>query len=179
MLQQLIGFINEGKCTGKIGVPSSTVLVGHSFGSILSHGIAKVAPHTVDAIILTGYLPVATYLNVEIIAASWQPRIANLEGQGRWHDYDTGYVTWVDLFSNVDTYVFISVHRTLPPALSLALRPNYQPTVIISDSSKAQAMHKMRLYMPRRTSSLSASPKPSQAHLHSSQTRPSPNPFLL
>jgi pimeloyl-ACP methyl ester carboxylesterase len=48
----------------------SVVLMGHSFGSGLSHGLATKAPEAADAIMLTAYLPVDTYWSVPIIISA-------------------------------------------------------------------------------------------------------------
>lgn len=104
ILSELIALIKAGKYTSKLGIPKSTVLIGHSFGSVLSHGIATATPNAVDAIILTGYSNNATLLEVPIIISAWQPRMANL-ARKVWSTLDAGYVTWVDLFSNINTWV--------------------------------------------------------------------------
>lgn len=102
ILSQLVALIKSGKYTGTIGVPNSTVLIGHSFGSTLTHSFAKAEPSVVDAIILTGYSNNATLVKPPVLISAWQFKIANLVRQV-WSDLDAGYVTWVDIYSNVNT----------------------------------------------------------------------------
>lgn len=56
---------------------------------------------------LTGYLPSAELLDAVKILGGWQPRIAGSEGL---KGYDEGYVSWVDLYSNVATCVLLLLH---------------------------------------------------------------------
>lgn len=153
ILSELIALIKSGRYTSKLGVPNATVLIGHSFGSVLSHGIATTTPDAVDAIILTGYSNNATLLEVPIIISAWQPRMANL-ARKEWVTLDAGYVTWVDLFSNINTSVlpyFINQHL-----LSL--------TFYLLGSSKFQAIHYRRLNTPNTTNSRLALLKHSPLH---------------
>jgi pimeloyl-ACP methyl ester carboxylesterase len=77
------------------------VLVGHSFGSVVSNALIAAAPAIVDGVVLTGigYAVPSNAVNFE----AWQPRLARLQSPGRWRQLDGGYVTWVDIFANVNT----------------------------------------------------------------------------
>lgn len=99
ILKKLVSYIKAGSYTGDLGVPKSTVLMGHSFGSILSHGLATTTPDAVDAIILTAYAVDPKYLNVPIIISAWQLKIASLAGKV-YEGLDKAYVVWDDLKSN-------------------------------------------------------------------------------
>ncbi|CZR60457.1 uncharacterized protein PAC_10353 [Phialocephala subalpina] len=54
ILQQMTGFIREGRYTGSFGKPSKIVHVGHSFGSFISNALIATTPKLSDAAILTG-----------------------------------------------------------------------------------------------------------------------------
>lgn len=98
ILQQLVGEVRSGKFGVK---PKSVVLVGHSFGSVVSNALLAATPDIVDAVVLTGigYAVPSNAVNFE----AWQPRLARLQSPGRWRQLDGGYVTWVDIFANVNT----------------------------------------------------------------------------
>ncbi|CAG8954711.1 hypothetical protein HYFRA_00004634 [Hymenoscyphus fraxineus] len=103
ILAQLAALVKSGAYTGTLGVPKSTVLIGHSFGSTITHAVAKSKPGAADAIILTGYSNNATLVKTPVLISAWQLKIANLFREA-WSQLDTGYVTWVDLYSNVNTF---------------------------------------------------------------------------
>jgi pimeloyl-ACP methyl ester carboxylesterase len=97
---ELATFLKAGKYTGSVGVPTAVALMGHSFGSILSHGVAAYAPEAIDAVILTAYGLNFSAINFPLILEAWNFRIASIENQtftGQNLQLDTGYVSWVDL----------------------------------------------------------------------------------
>lgn len=97
ILEQLVGQIRAGKFSSK---PKSVVLVGHSFGSVISNAVLATNPGLVDGAVLTsiGYeIP-----DTAVAFSSWQPRLARQQSPGRWRQLDGGYVTWVDIFSNAN-----------------------------------------------------------------------------
>ena len=102
ILTQITSLVRSGSYTGSVGVPKSIVLLGHSFGSILSHGLATIAPKAIDGVILTGYSTNASVWNVPVVFSAWQPRMASLASK-TWADFDAGHVTWPDLFANLIT----------------------------------------------------------------------------
>jgi pimeloyl-ACP methyl ester carboxylesterase len=83
--------------------PKKVVLVGHSFGSILSNAVLATNPGLVDGAILTGIgydIP-----DTSVSFEAWQPRLASLQSPARWRQLDGGYITWVDIYANINTYV--------------------------------------------------------------------------
>jgi pimeloyl-ACP methyl ester carboxylesterase len=52
--KQLAHIVRSGKYPGSIGKPKSLVLVGHSFGSSISAGVAVAEPDLIDGVIMTG-----------------------------------------------------------------------------------------------------------------------------
>jgi alpha-beta hydrolase superfamily lysophospholipase len=97
-LQQLVIHIRAGKFSS---TPRKVVLVGHSFGSVVSNALLAATPNLVDGAILTG-------IGYDIPSSapaleSLQPRLARLQSSV-WNKLDSGYATWVDIFANVNTY---------------------------------------------------------------------------
>ena len=45
---------------------------------------------------------------------SWQPKLARIQSPARWRQLDGGYITWVDMFSNIATYVLPCSPSPLP-----------------------------------------------------------------
>ena len=54
ILEELATSIRAGQYTGAFGVPKSLVLVGHSFGSVLSAALATAVPTIAEGLVLTG-----------------------------------------------------------------------------------------------------------------------------
>lgn len=63
VLKNITAALKEGKYTGNIGVPEKLVLVGHSFGSVISSAIVADDPTVADGLILTGMLVTARVHN--------------------------------------------------------------------------------------------------------------------
>jgi pimeloyl-ACP methyl ester carboxylesterase len=78
------------------------VLVGHSFGSVVSNKLLAGNPDLVDGAVLTGigYAVPDTF----VVFEAWQPRLARLQSPGWWRQLDGGYITWVDIFANINTF---------------------------------------------------------------------------
>lgn len=94
ILEKLIDQIRSGTFSPK---PKNVVLVGHSFGSVISNTLLVSNPGLVDGAILTGIgykIP-----DTAVAFEAWQPRLARLQSPGRWRQLDGGYTTWVDIFS--------------------------------------------------------------------------------
>lgn len=81
------------------------MLLGHSFGSVISNALLATNKSLVDGAILTGI----GYENPSSTETflSWQPKLANIQSPARWRQLDGGYITWVDMFSNIATYVLL------------------------------------------------------------------------
>ncbi|MCJ1400308.1 hypothetical protein MMC11_003513 [Xylographa trunciseda] len=106
ILTELATLIRAGKYTGSIGTPQSIALIGHSFGSVISHGVAAFAPNTIDALILTGYNLNDTALNLPLVLQAWAPKIASTETvfTGQDAQLDNGYISWPDVYANINTF---------------------------------------------------------------------------
>ncbi|KUJ15735.1 uncharacterized protein LY89DRAFT_783009 [Mollisia scopiformis] len=101
ILQQLTGFLRDGKYTGNFGTPSKIVHVGHSFGSLLSNGLIATTPEISDGAILTG---LAYDQNASPFLEAFALRIASEQFPGKWSDRDNHYVTSVDAAANAATF---------------------------------------------------------------------------
>lgn len=111
--------------------PKNLVLVGHSFGSVVSNSLLATNPSIVDGAVLIGigYSVPSTPINFE----AWQPRLARLASPERWRQLDGGYVTWVDILQC--QYVRPSPHLGIHiRAIDLLARffhtPFYDPEVV-------------------------------------------------
>ena len=100
VLAKLVDQIRAGTFSSK---PKNVVLIGHSFGSVISNTLLVSNPGLVDGAVLTGISYKVPDTSVAFEA--WQPRLARLQSPGRWRQLDGGYTTWVDIFANVNVYV--------------------------------------------------------------------------
>ncbi|CZR53610.1 uncharacterized protein PAC_03490 [Phialocephala subalpina] len=100
ILSQLITLTRSGHFTPS--PPAKVILLGHSFGSVVSNALLATNPALVDGAILTGigYHVPDTAVSFE----AWQVRVAGLVSPGRWRQLDGGWVTWVDIWANVNTF---------------------------------------------------------------------------
>ncbi|KAH8650942.1 Alpha/Beta hydrolase protein [Tricladium varicosporioides] len=101
VLEEISQAIKSGKYTGSLGKPKSLVLVGHSFGSIISCAAVTASPDLADGLILTGFSFNGT--NGAGFLEAFQPRIASGEDP-KWQALDSGYLTAVDIFSNINVF---------------------------------------------------------------------------
>ncbi|TVY92383.1 hypothetical protein LAWI1_G002284 [Lachnellula willkommii] len=98
--KQLAQIIKSGRYPGSIGKPKSLVLVGHSFGSAISATAAASDPDIADGLILTGFSYNGSNSNYFILAAQLQ--IASSQNPAKWNQLDSGYVTPVNIYANVN-----------------------------------------------------------------------------
>lgn len=98
ILKELITLVRSGKFSSP---PSNLVLLGHSFGSVISNAVLSSDPEMVDAAILTG---IAYNASGSIPLQAKQVRLAKLANPEKWSKLDGGYAVWVDIFSNIEEY---------------------------------------------------------------------------
>ncbi|PGH13763.1 hypothetical protein AJ79_03462 [Helicocarpus griseus UAMH5409] len=104
ILGQLSAALKTGRYTGDYGLPKSVVLLGHSFGSFLSNALLALEPESADGAILTG-LAYNSLSNVQIEAFNLRIAAEQKEAMMReWKDLDAGYVTWDDIYGNVNNF---------------------------------------------------------------------------
>ncbi|KAK2769561.1 hypothetical protein FQN52_005204 [Onygenales sp. PD_12] len=101
ILRELTTLLKSGKYTGDTGKPKSLILVGHSFGSFLSNALLATDPHAADGAILTGY---GFTSNGAVSMEAFNPRIAAQQDPKKFGELDAGYVTWSDIYSNVNAF---------------------------------------------------------------------------
>ncbi|KFY84988.1 hypothetical protein V500_08808 [Pseudogymnoascus sp. VKM F-4518 (FW-2643)] len=101
ILQELATAVKSGNYTGAVGVPKSLVLIGHSFGSVLTAAAITASPALADGVILTGF----SYNGTN---GAWletlQPRIATAESE-KWNHLDSGYLVAADPFSSINVFL--------------------------------------------------------------------------
>lgn len=109
MLSYLASSIRSGKYTANVKA-KKLVLVGHSFGSALSNVVAATRPDLVDGVVLTGiaYANASTDTGASSqrwIATAFASRIAyTVDRYFLASDYDSGYLTFGDIYSHVETF---------------------------------------------------------------------------
>ncbi|KAK3074712.1 hypothetical protein LTR53_002655 [Teratosphaeriaceae sp. CCFEE 6253] len=113
VLQQLATIIKGGEYTGDIGKPSKLALMGFSFGSYITHNTIATYPELADAVILTAIgLNLTVGVNGNGLLRSFVPRIASLQDATRFGELDTGYITWVDKFAQLENYFHYPYYET-------------------------------------------------------------------
>lgn len=103
LLQSLTDIVKSGDYTPGLGKPSKLVVMGFSFGSYITHTAIASKPSIADAAILTAIGLNTTGVNANGLVRSFVPRIAAQQNGLRFGDLDTGYLTWVDKFAQINT----------------------------------------------------------------------------
>ncbi|KAI9656022.1 MAG: hypothetical protein M1821_005083 [Bathelium mastoideum] len=98
ILTSLTKLLREGKLHSGIPIPKKVAHVGHSFGSLLSNGIAVSAPELTDAVVLTGFSHLTQYLQWYVHSTAYH--LARLNQPKRFGNFESGWVTWGDQFYN-------------------------------------------------------------------------------
>ena len=78
--------------------------MGFSFGSFITHTAIASKPSIADAAILTAIGLNTSAVNSNGLVRSFVPRIASQQNPLRFGALDNGYLTWVDKFSQINTY---------------------------------------------------------------------------
>lgn len=99
VLEQLTQVVRAGNYTGSVGVPSSIVYVGHAYGSFISAGVLAESPKSADAAIL---MTLGFGLSNSAVLEAETPRIASSQRPVEFKSYDDGYITWADIFQNIN-----------------------------------------------------------------------------
>ncbi len=105
LLQSLTEIVKSGDYTSSIGKPAKLVLQGFSFGSYVTHAAVTANSSIADAVVLTAIGLNTTGVNGNGLVRSFVPRIAAQQDGLRFGDLDNGYLTWVDKFAQINTYV--------------------------------------------------------------------------
>lgn len=96
--------------------PSKVVHVGHSYGSMLSSGLAATAGELSDGIVLTGFSNINQYMQWFAISTGYN--IASLNQPDRLGSLASGYLTWSNEVAN--QYDFFKYPYFEPGVLSQA-----------------------------------------------------------
>ncbi|KAH6711756.1 Alpha/Beta hydrolase protein [Leptodontidium sp. MPI-SDFR-AT-0119] len=106
ILEELATSVKAGKYTGGFGTPKSLVLVGHTFGSVISAALVTADPSIAEGLVLTGFSFNGT--NGAGFLEAFQPRIASGESSNGhlWtlYVFHCGYLTPTDIYSNVNFF---------------------------------------------------------------------------
>ena len=102
VLSHLVKAVRIGRYTGSLGVPKSLVVVGFSFGSFVTNTLVANEPTIMDGAVFTGlgFAPTAFAPFLE----AYNPRIASFANPKKFGELDTGYLTWVDIYANINSY---------------------------------------------------------------------------
>ncbi|KAK3984059.1 alpha/beta-hydrolase [Cladorrhinum sp. PSN332] len=101
ILQEITKLVRGGHYTGSIGKPDKLILIGHSFGSVLSNQVVATHGDLIDGVVLTGFSYNQTAFSGLQFTDTIGLRIAAQQQPGKWRQLDTGYLTNVDIYSNV------------------------------------------------------------------------------
>lgn len=110
-----------------VPIPKKVVHVGHSWGSVLSLGLAAVAPQLTDGIVLTGFSGDNHYQGLFFAASGSHIASGNAPHRFPAKQYSTGFLTWPDKFAN--QYAFLAYPYFDPAVLDQAEATKYPFTV--------------------------------------------------
>ncbi|KAK0643896.1 Alpha/Beta hydrolase protein [Cercophora newfieldiana] len=101
---ELTRLVKSGLYVADSGRPDAVVLVGHSFGSLVTLTTAAESPELVEGVVLTGFSLNSTYQNHNGFVEAVGLRVAAEQDPEKWGHLDTGYLTPVDLYANVGSF---------------------------------------------------------------------------
>ncbi|KAK0717924.1 Alpha/Beta hydrolase protein [Lasiosphaeria miniovina] len=104
ILAELTKLVKAGQFVGGTGKPPAVVLLGHSFGSVISITALANNLSIADGIVLTGFSLNKTFVNGLGFAEAGAIRIASFQSPAKWRRLDTGYLTNADVLTNVATF---------------------------------------------------------------------------
>lgn len=104
VLREMSKEVRSGEYTKAIGKPAKLAVMGFSFGSYITHATIGATPDIADAVILTAIGLDIDNVNANGLVRSFVPRIANQQNGEKFGAFDNGYLTWVDTYSQVNTY---------------------------------------------------------------------------
>lgn len=111
----------------QVPIPKKVVHVGHSWGSVLSLGLASVAPQLTDGVVLTGFSGVNQYQLLFVASSSFHIASENAPKRFPAKQYSTGYLTWADKAAN--QYAFLEYPYFDPAVLDRAEATKYPFTI--------------------------------------------------
>jgi pimeloyl-ACP methyl ester carboxylesterase len=116
ILTELTTLLRAGTISSSIPIPKKVVHVGHSYGSLLSNGMAAKYPDLSDGIVLTGYSLNTTWQLWFEISTSFH--LASENQPSRFGNLSSGYLTWGDKYYN--QYSFLKYPYFDPKVLDQA-----------------------------------------------------------
>jgi hypothetical protein len=71
-------------------------------GSVISNALVAANPTIADGVVLTGWSLNSGLLNASgNLIATFQPKIADIVNPARWGAWDSGYLTFIDIYSYI------------------------------------------------------------------------------
>ncbi|KAI9688211.1 MAG: hypothetical protein M1822_001717 [Bathelium mastoideum] len=119
ILAQLAQLLRTGQYTGSLGTPSNLILVGHSYGSFISHAVVAASSNSTtkhplaDGLILTGF----SYNVTPGIFTAFDLRLASTQRPAEWGHLNSGHLTWADVSANVAVF-FHGPNTNYDPAVA-------------------------------------------------------------
>lgn len=105
VLVGLTAGLKAGTLSSSVPKANASVFhVGHSYGSVITHGLATAAPPMSDGIVLTGYSTNLTWEGEFLISTGFH--LANENQPSRFGGQSSGYLTWGDELAN--QYIFFA-----------------------------------------------------------------------
>ncbi|BFZ57360.1 hypothetical protein PYCC9005_004412 [Savitreella phatthalungensis] len=102
VVRSVVQAASNGSLVGQTRSYNRTVLVGHSYGSIISNGFVNRYPSLVSGIVLTGFSANATW--VPQTFAGFNPKIAAQNQPSRFNTstrrLPSSYLVWSDIYNN-------------------------------------------------------------------------------
>ncbi|KAI9695059.1 MAG: hypothetical protein M1820_008952 [Bogoriella megaspora] len=128
ILKGLIHEIRAGRLTGSS--PSQAILVGHSFGSLVTNAVLRSDPGSVDAAVLTG----VAYYGVDgtISTQAKQHRLASTQNPAKWGQLDGAYHVSVDVYSTIELFFKAPFYDR---KVAQWAEDNKQPTSLLEDAT--------------------------------------------
>jgi pimeloyl-ACP methyl ester carboxylesterase len=98
ILAKISEMIRNGQLSKQIMRPKKVVHVGHSFGSLITNGLVATQPSLSDGIILTGFSHNTSFTDLLVLCLGYE--LASTNNPARFRNYNTGYLTWGDVYDN-------------------------------------------------------------------------------
>jgi pimeloyl-ACP methyl ester carboxylesterase len=116
ILVSLTKLLKAGKISPKIPKPAKVVHVGHSYGSLLSNGVAAGTPDLTDGVVMTGFSHNTTWNRWFEISTSFH--LVSENQPARFGNASSGHLTWADKYAN--QYSFLTYPHFAPATLETA-----------------------------------------------------------
>ncbi|EED13920.1 conserved hypothetical protein [Talaromyces stipitatus ATCC 10500] len=90
--------VRKGQLLDRIPVPKKLVHIGHSFGSLITNGLAATQPSLSAGIVLIGFTHNTSWVTLFELFLGFE--VARPSNPARFHGYNSGYLTWGNEYDN-------------------------------------------------------------------------------